>query len=96
MQFNASDWKNEDLVYGDPPVRAAMLDDLMTNQLRTGMSQADVEALLGPPTDTEKFAEHDLVYWVGEEQGFIALDSRWLVLDFDDDGGLANTSVVSD
>ena len=40
--------------------------------------------LLGDATNTDYFKEdNNVVYYLGDERGFISIDSEWLVITFD-------------
>lgn len=42
--------------------------------------------LLGDETNTDYFKEvNNIVYYLGDERGFISIDSEWLVIMFDND-----------
>ena len=60
-----------------------------------GMTRADVTGLLGPPTQTDKFQQWDLVYWMGPEPG-MGVDSVWLVLRLAADDRVAEHYVLTD
>ena len=77
-----------------------MVDDLLARHPMPGRSQADVEALLGPPDpdpylleeQPERTGAH--IYRLGPDH--LNLDSLWLVIDFNAKGLVANAEVVSD
>lgn len=94
--FDAAVWADEAAVYAAPYPRNQMIADLRKRVLSRGMPRAEVIALLGPPTETEYFADHDLVYWLGPETGAISIDSQWLLVDFDAADALQSTEVRSD
>ncbi len=73
-----------------------MIDALLTQRRLNGLSRLEIVALLGQPTPTNKFAEHDLVYWLGPERGSLRIDSEWLVIDFGPDGRAASYRIVRD
>lgn len=63
-----------------------MVDDLLRSNILRGKTRADVIALLGDPTQTDKWTDWDLVYWLGPERSYIAaIDSEWLVVRLADD-----------
>jgi hypothetical protein len=94
--FDPAVWADEAKVYAAPYPRNQMVADLRQRVLVPGLSRAEVLALLGPATDTEYFAEHGLVYWLGPETGAVSVDSQWLLIDFDVEGRLQSTEVRSD
>jgi hypothetical protein len=75
--------------------RIHMVDDLLRRHRLVGMSQAQVEDLLGAPPPTEYFREYDYVYWLGPERGAFSIDSEWLVLKLDK-GRVIHAEVVTD
>jgi hypothetical protein len=96
LPFDQNDWRNEVLIYEAPYVRLEMVKDLTKNHLSVGQSRKQVEDMLGKATDTPYFKDHDLVYWLGSEPGFVQVDSSWLVIDFDEGGKLSKLEVVTD
>lgn len=73
-----------------------MVDDLLKNHNFHGNTRQEIEALLGPPTTTDKFPEWDLIYWLGPERGSLPLDSEWLAFKFDPQGRLKKARLVND
>ena len=67
-----------------PDHRASMTEDLLQQHELTGMTEAEVTALLGEnDNDRGYFVEKDrFVYWLGDRRTFI--DSEWLLVDFAD------------
>jgi len=51
--------------------------------------------LLGPPTQTDKVKQWDLVYWMEPEPG-LGVDSVWLVLRVGADGRVAEHRILTD
>lgn len=96
MTFDSALWQDEERYYSEPYPRQQMLESVRSEVLVTGQSKEDVVDRLGPPTDTEKFADHGLVYWIGPEKGVISVDYQWLVIDFDEKGGLSSVAVTTD
>ncbi|WP_285765656.1 hypothetical protein [Peribacillus sp. SI8-4] len=61
------------------------------------MTEKEVIALLGPPTDTEYFsAEAANVYFLGAERGFISIDGEWLLLWYDGSGKVVKQAIRTD
>lgn len=84
---------------GDPewPLRLRMVDDLVSSKALDGCTRREVESLLGPDDETDKWEEWDLVYWLGpERRGLFRVDSEWLVLRFGSDGRAAEYRIVGD
>lgn len=94
--FDAAVWADEEAIYETPHPRLAMVEDVIAHHLGVGQSREEVIALLGPPTDTPYFADRGMVYWLGDEQKSISVDSAWLVIDFDDKGAVSAFEVVTD
>ncbi len=91
--FDSEDWKAANYWDG---TRVEMIEHLQWSEKLDGLKKAEVVALLGPETDTNYFSDHDLVYALGPERGWLSLDSEWLVIDFDRDGVVASYQVVTD
>ena len=70
---------------GDCGARGGMVDDLLTNHLRVGMTRADVETLLGPPEDP------DYGYMLG-----CWIDCDWVAVEYDPSGHLINATRYQD
>lgn len=68
---------------------------VFTNQLK-GMKKAEVIAMLGKPADTESFKSYSLVYLLGQERAFIAIDSEWLLIQVGSDGLVSEAIITSD
>ncbi|MBE7096165.1 MULTISPECIES: hypothetical protein [Bacillus] len=67
--------------------RVHMVDDLMQKYKLTGKSNEEITKLLGTPTETRNGEEGITTsYYLGNERGFISIDSEQLVLQFDRDG----------
>lgn len=94
MKFSPAEWVDETKALDEPYVRGRMIDDLTANVLKKGMARQEVVSLLGAPTETNKFRDHDLVYYVAPEKG-VGIDSRWLLIDFDKDS-VRSFSVTND
>src|SRR5699024_8146046 len=73
--FSTERWLNE------PEERVYMVNDLLKEYKLNGMASEEVDELLGGPTQTEYFKEeNNIVYYLGDEQGLIKVDSAWLIL----------------
>lgn len=95
--FDKATWQDEDAVYTPPyPRRQLARSALAGGLLRPGLSRDEVLDMLGPPTEAPYFADRDLVYWLGPEEGALSVDSSWLVIDFDPDGRLAVAEILTD
>ena len=91
-RFDSIAWKASD---GRDEVRIRMVDDLLRRYDLVGMTELEVQALLGPPRDTPYFSEYDFVYLLGPERSFFGVDSEWLCLNFSS-GIVTETRVLSD
>lgn len=78
------------------PVRIRMIDDLLESYDLASLSESRLLALLGEPTETAKFSDWDLVYWLGPERGWMSIDSEWLVINISEDGNVSEWEVVRD
>lgn len=94
--FDSKAWQDPGQVEGDDPVRLRMVDDLIRSKRLDHLPRADVEALLGKPSATEYFRDHNLVYWLGPERGWMSVDSEWLAIDFDENGMVRKYQIVRD
>ena len=70
---------------GECGSRSAMVDDLLANHLRVGMTRAEVEALLGPPDDPEY--GWVLGCWI---------DCDWVMVEYDSTGRMTQASRYQD
>lgn len=77
-------------------LRLRMADGLLRSKGLLGKSRAEIAALLGPPTSTDRFTDADLIYLLGPERGFIAIDSEWLTLRLDGAGNVRDARIVTD
>ena len=66
--------------------RHRMADWLVEKRRLLGMSRSEAISMLGEPTVTSHFREFDLVYVLGNERGWISIDSEWLLLRLDNTG----------
>jgi len=74
-----------------------MVDDLIAQRHLDGLSRAQTESLLGPGDKTGKWADWDLIYWLGpERRGMFRIDSEWLVIRLDASGKVARYRIVGD
>jgi hypothetical protein len=97
IHFDSAVWK-ESLAKNDRnfSVRQKMVDDLLRRLPLLGMKHDQVIDLLGIPPDYGYFRDYDLVYWLGDERGFISIDSEWLVIRFDADDRVSEARLVTD
>ncbi|TCJ02376.1 hypothetical protein [Cytobacillus praedii] len=89
--FTAERWlaKSDERVY--------MIDDLLSRTKLIGLSKEEVIMLLGKPDAIERFKDDNtIVYYLGNERGFISIDSEWLVIWFDNAETVLNYKVQAD
>jgi hypothetical protein len=80
----------------DRTLRQRMLGDLFARHKLVGLTRDSVIGLLGEPPKTGYFKDWQLVYWLGPEQRFLALDSEWLVMKVDSAGKVVEAEVRTD
>ena len=62
-----------------------------------GMNVFTLESIIGKATDTSYFeAPRRLIYYLGDERGFISIDSEWLVFDFNEEGIVTKVNIMRD
>jgi outer membrane protein assembly factor BamE (lipoprotein component of BamABCDE complex) len=61
-----------------------------------GKTRSEIETMLGAPTQTDKFRDYDLVYWLGDERGYMSIDSEWLAMRFDKTNKTSKAIIVCD
>ncbi|WP_410983325.1 hypothetical protein [Bacillus cereus] len=90
-KFHADRWlKNEQK-------RVYMVDNLLGKHKLMGKTKKEIIQLLGKPTETKRFEEmNQTVYYLGDERGFISIDSEWLILQFDSDDKVVEYKVYTD
>lgn len=76
--------------------RVTMVSALLLTHRLEGRTRSEVVDLLGAPTNTDYFADWDLVYWLGDERGLFGIDSEWLVIRLGPDGRVVERRVVTD
>lgn len=96
VPFERAAWLNGENASSTDAPRLRMADGLVASRVLLGKPRAELEALLGPPTKTNKFKNFDLVYWLGPERGFMSIDSEWLVIRFDSTNKAVQASIVGD
>ena len=97
LAFDAAVWaQGEQVPFSSDAPRLRMADGLVASGVLIGKTRMDVEAMLGPPTKTNKFKSYDLVYWLEGERGYISIDSEWLVVRFANVGTAREVRIVRD
>jgi hypothetical protein len=64
-------------------IKQKMVNDLLSNHQLIGMTQTNIDELLGKPPQTSYFKDYDYVYWLGPELSAFGIDSEWLGVKFD-------------
>lgn len=97
LEFDSAVWQQGDNVKRSSATpRLRMIDGLISSGVLLGKTPNEIDLMLGKPTDTNYFADFDVVYWLGKERGFISIDSEWLVIGFGDNGKTSEVHVVRD
>jgi hypothetical protein len=76
--------------------RHRMADWLLKRQRLVGLSRAEIVSMLGEPTKTSHFREYDLVYVLGNERGWMSIDSEWLLMRLDGTGRVSMAELGRD
>lgn len=80
IPFDAQTWKTA--VHYPDETRLRMTNDLLHRHPLLGMTEEEVTALLGDPSDPSYASRNCIVYWLGPEPGHIRIDSAWLEIEF--------------
>ncbi len=95
--FDAAIWRGgEDPKFHEDAPRLRMADGLVHSGKFSKMRRAEVESMLGPPTETKKFGGYDLIYWLGPERSFFSIDSEWLVIRLAKDDTVELAEIIRD
>lgn len=99
--FDGATWKAA--AGGRSQERIRQVDALMASGALDRRTRAAVLELLGPDDSAEGtgwgggyFADWGLVYWLGNERGWLSIDSEWLVFRFDGSGVVREYRIVRD
>ena len=76
--------------------RHRVADRLVRSGSLLGKSRAEVLAALGPPSTTGKFRDWSLIYSLGVERSWMAIDSEWLALQVDAFDRVREARILSD
>ena len=76
--------------------RHRMADSLVQERRLLGKSRAEIISMLGEPTATSHFREYDLVYVLGNERGWMSIDSEWLLMRLDGTGKVSMAQLGRD
>jgi hypothetical protein len=85
LPFDRAVW-NAEVQDIDDFRRHRMADWLLKQRRLVGMTRAEIVSMLGEPTKTSFFREYDLVYVLGNERGWMSIDSEWLLMRLDRTG----------
>jgi hypothetical protein len=94
--FDSKTWKDPELINQDPYPRRDMADELVGRRTLVGKSRAEVLEMLGEAPKSEYFTDWDVVYWLGPQRGFVAVDSEWLVIRFDESDRVTEAKITTD
>lgn len=74
-----------------------MVKDLVENHL-PGKSKDQIEKILGQSQDVGYFFQtgRDLIYRLGPEKSYMAIDSEWLLIWLDEDGNYERSDFATD
>ncbi len=100
IKFDSIVWKDNASIEWNHgiSIREQMLRDVVVNIL-PGKNRLEIETLLGPSLKTEYFktSNKDLIYFLGPERdGFINIDSEWLLIWLDDKGVFKKYVIAND
>lgn len=89
--FDQNRWLNQ------PAERVDMVGNLLSEVPLKGMTRDEIIALLGEQEEEVYFKEqNNLVYYLGDERGFISIDSEWLVIWFDEKNRVTDYEIKTD
>jgi hypothetical protein len=81
QKFDPVIWQDQTQIQSG--IRLRMADQLISNQTLINLTRAEVIKQLGNPASTVYFKDWDMVYYLGDERGFMGIDSEWLVIRLD-------------
>ncbi|HKQ35201.1 MAG TPA: hypothetical protein VJT11_07865 [Nitrospiraceae bacterium] len=99
LKLDSSLWirpESSRFVEGDITPRQKMLGDAVA--ALPGKTKSEIEALLGPSLETPYFADtgRDMIYMLGPERDYLAMDSDWLLIWLDGNGQFVRYKIASD
>ena len=95
LPFDRAVW-NAEVAGIDDFRRHRMADWLLKRRRLVGMSRAEIVSMLGEPTKTSFYREYDLVYVLGNERGWMSIDSEWLLMRLDGTGRVSMAELGRD
>lgn len=88
---------DQDRWFNQPAERVDMVGNLLSEVPLKGMTRDEIIALLGEQEEEVYFKEqNNLVYYLGDERGFISIDSEWLVIWFDEENRVTDYEIKTD
>ena len=94
VDFKRAAWL--DPAHRQDNVRLRMADRLVATGALVGKTRAQVIEMLGESSSSGYFSDWDLVYWLGDERGWMSIDSEWLVVRLSPDGRVVANRIVRD
>jgi hypothetical protein len=83
--------------FNHPAERVEMVGHLLSKVQLKGMTRDEIIALLGEQEEEIYFKEqNNLVYYLGDERGFMSIDSEWLVIWFDGENRVTDYEIKTD
>jgi len=95
LPFDLAVWNGEP-EDSDDFRRHRMADSLVQRRRLIGMNRTEVISMLGEPTATSHFREYDLEYVLGNERGWMSIDSEWLLVRLDGKGRVVAAEIARD
>ncbi|MCM3124978.1 MULTISPECIES: hypothetical protein [unclassified Mesobacillus] len=90
-EFNQKKWVNKH------SERIDMIDSMLSEVELKGKTKTEIIKLLGVEEEKAYFKEpNNLVYYLGDERGFVRIDREWLVLWFDDKDRVTDYEIKTD
>ncbi|MBT2663296.1 hypothetical protein [Bacillus sp. ISL-45] len=90
-EFNQEKWINK------PAERVGMVDSMLSEVELKGKTKSEIIKLLGEEEERAYFKEpNNIVYYLGDERGFMSIDSEWLVIWFDDKDRVTDYEIKTD
>lgn len=88
-KFDAQVWKQSSDDQSQWPPRLCMVNSLIRSKKLRGLTKSEVVELLGEPAGKGfpfGASSCDIHYYLGQERGFMGIDSEWLFITFGEDG----------
>jgi hypothetical protein len=78
-RFDAAVWRAASV---PKSIRLRMVGDLLESRQLIGMSQLEIDHLLGRP-ELNRTSSNEYVYYLGPERSFMSIDDEWLSVKFE-------------